>query len=311
MSLGMSTRSPSPSFGTSAPSGRSSPSFKPCPAPFLTSNPFESSRPLPRRLTSLQPARSKPYPGSAGTSRAPSPTLSTPSTGRSTPGGGSGPPKRPGAPHRSHSFCATTSNTTYALASATSGCNLSKDKRVLVAPPLERTVSSIGSRDNRLPPAHQMHRPVLPSLSSENTPGRPSSKSPMVTGRVRTGSASSEGILGEKCLNDQTASPTSLDQSSSTRLLPLPTIIVSSSTPPRPSLAVMPSLSYSSISPTTRSNSYLIQTPTTPHELLFGRPDEDEEGSEDADKTLVGSPTKRSWEKVEGVARDVEEMILG
>jgi len=48
-----------------------------------------------------------------------------------------------------------------ALASASASAHLTPDKRSLVAPPLERTISSIGSRGNHSPPGQQMVRPKV------------------------------------------------------------------------------------------------------------------------------------------------------
>lgn len=73
-------------------------------------------RPMPKRLLSLQP-RPSPYASSK--------------------------PQRPGSMKRAHSFCANTPNSTYALAS-TSTSYLTEDKKGLIAPKLERTLSSMG-----------------------------------------------------------------------------------------------------------------------------------------------------------------------
>jgi hypothetical protein len=133
--------------------------------------PPKMERPAPKRLLSLQQPSSRPHPYPISSS-----PLSSPGMGGGAGAlGGGGPPKRPGAPRRSHSFCGNGAATTYALASASSCSHLSSDKKHLVAPPLERTLSSIGSSGNFSPFSQQMSRPVpsssLSPLSPPTTPG--------------------------------------------------------------------------------------------------------------------------------------------
>ena len=130
--------------------------------------PTTTSRPLPKRLHTLQHTPSygplTPLPATPHGYSYPS-LLSSPTSPTSpTPAG------RPGAPKRSHSFCGDSSASTYALASASSASHLSEDKKVLVAPPLERTISSIGNRGNFSPPEQQMKRPFL--LDARSRPSR-------------------------------------------------------------------------------------------------------------------------------------------
>lgn len=116
---------------------------------YLTPPPM--TRPVPKRLLSLQ-NRPAPYSNPSSLSAA-SPT----------PASGSSQLKRPGGMKRSHSFCAASPNTPYALASTSSCSHLSADKQTLVAPPLERTLSSMGSRGN-----HSTDRMVRPVLSESH-----------------------------------------------------------------------------------------------------------------------------------------------
>ncbi|WVW80962.1 hypothetical protein I302_102953 [Kwoniella bestiolae CBS 10118] len=254
------TRSPSPSFGSQR---KKSYSPQPSPAPFLTPNPFDcpsasqgfsfhsnsstSSRPLPRRLLSLQsstPNTSRVSPYSIPSPISPISPISPASPSLPSK------PKRPTISHRSHSFCASTSNATYALASAPSSGHLSPDKRVLVAPPLERTLSSIGQKGNTSPPTQQMSRPVgmgMGMVDIENI------------NLQRTPTRNRAGVLTEKDVNYQ--SPQSPPQ--------IPTIYVHPSlTPPRPSLSTTQTDSSRSSS-FASSASTAILTPTTPHDLLF------------------------------------------
>lgn len=102
-----------------------------------------SSRPVPHRLHSLQTIHSHSTPST------PFGVQTTPTDYTYSLGSSSGPKcQRPGAPSRSHSFCGDSSASTYALASASAGGHLSTDKRILVAPPLERTISSLGLKGN-------------------------------------------------------------------------------------------------------------------------------------------------------------------
>lgn len=106
-------------------------------------HPNRSSRPVPHRLHSLQTIHSHSTPSP------PFGVQTTPTDYAYALGSSSGPKRqRPGAPSRSHSFCGDSSASTYALASASAGGHLSMDKRILVAPPLERTISSLGLRGN-------------------------------------------------------------------------------------------------------------------------------------------------------------------
>ncbi|WWC98710.1 hypothetical protein V866_005603 [Kwoniella sp. B9012] len=253
------TRSPSPSFG--ATQRKKSYSPQPSPAPFLTPNPFDNpqkpqgfsfassaSRPLPRRLLSLQSSSSSSSSSSQRVTPYSIPSPISPISPISSPSLPSK-PKRPTISHRSHSFCASSSNATYALASAPSSGHLSPDKRVLVAPPLERTLSSIGQKGNTSPPTQQMQRPLgmgmgIENISLQRTP-------------TRTNSSLRGGILSEKDVNSQ--SPPSI-----------PTIYVHPSlTPPRPSLSTRQQDESSRSSSFASSASTAILTPTTPHDLLF------------------------------------------
>ncbi|GFZ48224.1 hypothetical protein JCM24511_05972 [Saitozyma sp. JCM 24511] len=225
--------------------------------------PPKMERPAPKRLLSLQQPSSRPHPYPISSS-----PLSSPGMGGGGVLGGGGPPKRPGAPRRSHSFCGNGAATTYALASASSCSHLSSDKKHLVAPPLERTLSSIGSSGNFSPFSQQMSRPVpsssLSPLSPPTTPGLsplPPSSSPYQKGVP---------------LGDVSPLPSPL--------VDVPTILIHpSGTPPRPSLAVMRNHSYSNSS---RSSSY-TSGPRTPGTTLYGNPIEEEQvdkdGSEEQD----------------------------
>lgn len=125
----------------------------------------QPTRPIPKRLFTLQPESllsaiptvllTTPVDYTYPSSAFPSQPLSS-STSR-TP---ALPPSRPCAPKRSHSFCGDASTSNYALASANACAHLSADKRKLVAPPLERTLSSIGYQGNPGQPGQQMSRPI-------------------------------------------------------------------------------------------------------------------------------------------------------
>jgi len=108
-----------------------------------TVTPLTACRPVPTRDLSHQPQ----YPSQYQNTIRPSPYPD--------------PANRPSAPGRVHSFCGDSSTSTYALASASASAHLTPDKRSLVAPPLERTISSIGSRGNHSSPAQQMVRPKV------------------------------------------------------------------------------------------------------------------------------------------------------
>lgn len=140
-------RSSSPSLSSSRRLGY--PSSVPS-SPFPTPS-FERIVTHDRLLSSQTYVRISPYP-----SPSPSPP---PRTG----------PIRPGPPKRSHSFYATDPTSTYALASASSATHLSPDKRFIVAPPLERTLSSLGPVGDRTPPRQQNARPPgIYARESEN-----------------------------------------------------------------------------------------------------------------------------------------------
>ncbi|WVQ95523.1 hypothetical protein IAU59_002620 [Kwoniella sp. CBS 9459] len=331
----MMTRSPSPSF-TSRPSY----SPQPSPAPFLTPNPFEEiSRPLPKRLLSLQgPARPSPYaypfPSSAHSSSA-SPGISVSAhstlTSRPTLGGsvtpGVGPQRpglsRPGVPHRSHSFCASGSNTTYALASASAASNLSPNKKILVAPPLERTLSSIGSRGNCSPPSQQMQRPFpggdeLEDIENRNF-GQLGSHMQMQRTPTRARVGLGTSVLNEKDVNGQQQRLTPTQVHGLPSPPPVPTIMIhESTTPPRPSLSTMRNASNLSSRSSSFGDNDTIMTPTTPHDLLFGRIEENEhehdnqDGDEDRFENLLqpceikGGPSR----DVEHVAKEVQGMLI-
>ncbi|WRT70570.1 uncharacterized protein IL334_007568 [Kwoniella shivajii] len=290
------TRSPSPTFtsSSSSPSSYSRRSYSSSPAaspaPFLTPNPFDNtstfSRPLPRRLLSLQPTRPSPYPITSPISPLVSPispissaTILNPTSSGIGNGNGKGRPGlgkssgRPGISHRSHSFCASGNNSTYALASAPSK-HLSPDKKILVAPPLERTISSLGSRGNCSPPTQQMQRPFKGSSDFDDYPNK--IKGRTTPTRPRTPLGTIEGVLSEKDINQSTHNFTKQNNNQIPQSV-IPTIFVHpSTTPPRPSLSTMRNPSNDS----SRSSSYTIMTPTTPHDLLFGSIQEDEEDLE-------------------------------
>ena len=141
---------------TSHKSSSAMPAFLAPPQPHA--GPYPSRPALPRRLLSLQHT-------STIASAPTTPTNASPSypsrPGLSPMGLNAGGGKRPGAPRRAHSFCGDSSASTYALASANACAHLSSDKEVLVAPPLERTLSSMGSKGNQSPPSQQMKRPNL------------------------------------------------------------------------------------------------------------------------------------------------------
>ncbi|OCF45707.1 hypothetical protein I317_00610 [Kwoniella heveanensis CBS 569] len=332
----MMTRSPSPSF-----TSHRSYSPQPSPAPFLTPNPFEEiSRPLPKRLLSLQnPTRPSPYAypfPSPGLSPSPSSSSNSSPSSRPTLGGSVSPGpgvsrpslKRPGVPHRSHSFCASGNNTTFALASASASSNLSPDKTILVAPPLERTLSSIGSRGNCSPPSQQMQRPFPGGDEIEDIENRnlgevhqSSSQLQRTPTRARIGLGTINCILSEKDVNGQaTLTPSSANHLPSPP--PVPTIMIhESTTPPRPSLCTMRNSSNISSRSSSFGDNDTIMTPTTPHDLLFGRIEEnDEHEVDDNDKieTIVesrqakaGKSSPAASKDVEHVAREVQGMLLG
>ncbi|WVQ85873.1 hypothetical protein IAT38_008041 [Cryptococcus sp. DSM 104549] len=235
--------SPSPT-----PMSRRAYSPLPSPTPFLTP---PSERPIPRRLLSLQTSsRPQPYP---------SPSPSPPPIPSHAFGG----PKRPSAPRRSHSFCASGPNSTYALASASPAGHLTPDKRAIVAPPLERTLSSIGSRGNCSPTEQQMQRPLPDEGMGELDLTTP------------TKASFTREVLRQKDVNGgQHTTPTGPKTLPSPTPL-IPTITIEPSlTPPRPSLSTMRTPSNTS----SRSSSYTtVATPTTPRGMLFGRIDEGQE----------------------------------
>ncbi|WVF67962.1 hypothetical protein IAT40_002724 [Kwoniella sp. CBS 6097] len=285
----MMTRSPSPSL-----TSRRSYSPQPSPAPFLTPNPFEeTSRPLPKRLLSLQgPARPSPYAypfPSPSLASNPIPTVNASTSSNTSPAnrpslGGSVTPgaqrpglKRPGVPHRSHSFCASGNNTTFALASASASSNLSPDKKILVAPPLERTLSSIGSRGNCSPPSQQMQRPFPGGDDIEDIENRnfgPGQLSQMQRTPTRARIGLEATVLNEKDINGQAHDLPSPP--------PVPTIMIhESTTPPRPSLSTMRNASNVSSRSSSFGDNDTIMTPTTPHDLLFGRIEENEHEDEE------------------------------
>ncbi|WVQ70517.1 hypothetical protein IAR50_000036 [Cryptococcus sp. DSM 104548] len=226
------------------------------PTPSPTGSPFlipPSMRPAPHRRTIQRPSspRASPYPS-------PSP---------SPPGGARpGMVRRPGPPRRTHSFCATEQQT-FALASASSSSHLSPDKASIVAPPLERTLSSIGSKGNMSSPEQRMVRP-LPDLSEI------SEDEDMVTPKKARPLPSDTRILSEMDGNTQLGTPGS---SPTTLIAPdkVPTILVHPSlSPPRPSLAPLRTSSAcsnaSASSTSSRSSSFTIATPATPRGMLFG-----------------------------------------
>ncbi|CAD6569404.1 MAG: hypothetical protein TREMPRED_005217 [Tremellales sp. Tagirdzhanova-0007] len=159
------------------------------------------SRPQPTRHLSHQPLQSRP---------SPYPNHS---------------PRRPGGPQRAHSFCGNSSTSTYALASTCNSSHLTPDKRQLVAPPLERTLSSTGSRGNHSSPAQQMARPKI--VQMERYPSH--------------------------CPMRGQSPPQS----------PVPTIRIQSMTPPRPSISTLRSSSSTSTL-SSSSDTTLPSTPISP-----------------------------------------------
>ncbi|KAL7422643.1 hypothetical protein Q5752_001934 [Cryptotrichosporon argae] len=91
-------------------------------------------------------------------------------------------PRRPGPPLRSTSFCAPARGYTYALASGGTHANMSPEKKRLVAPALERTLSSLGVEGNPsgctfgiTPPTPPLSPAPLPAIFiSPTSPPRPS-----------------------------------------------------------------------------------------------------------------------------------------
>ncbi|KAK8850414.1 hypothetical protein IAR55_004332 [Kwoniella newhampshirensis] len=299
------TRSPSPTFS------RPSYSPLPSPAPFLTPPIYESSsawsstsrRRSPTNNTSTRPT---PYPSTSPNS----PTLPTPSspssiTGSASTARGVG-VQRPGAPRRAHSFCASGQNTTYALASACSSSHLSSDKKVLVAPPLERTLSSIGSRGNNSPPNQQMSRPGIGSsgiVASQSCTPTTKGRTAVTSSQVRDG----QSVLAEKDMNHQHQTP--LGIASNNKFPPshpaVPTILIHPSvTPPRPSLATIRTGSNAS----SRSSSYTVMTPMTPHCMLFGKIEEGE-GEEAQDESKAAYADKRG-SGLDSVMDGVEDLVI-
>ncbi|KAK6906755.1 hypothetical protein I203_100742 [Kwoniella mangroviensis CBS 8507] len=290
------SRSPSPSFD--ATQRKKSYSPQPSPAPFLTPNPFDNpqrpqefsfassaSRPLPRRLLSLQSSSSsssssssqRVIPYSIPSPISPISPISSPSLPSQ--------PKRPTISHRSHSFCASSSNSTYALASAPSSGHLSPDKRVLVAPPLERTLSSIGQKGNTSPPTQQMQRPLGMGMGIENINLQ---RTPT---RINSNSNLRGGVLSEKDVNAEYQSPPSI-----------PTIYIHPSlTPPRPSLSTRQQDESSRSSSFASSASTAILTPTTPHDLLFKNDRLAKDDREDDEEEVVQDEVQGDNDLTQGV----------
>ncbi|ORY35670.1 hypothetical protein BCR39DRAFT_555808 [Naematelia encephala] len=219
--------------------------------------PPSMERPAARRLYSLQPqTRHSPYPSPTS-----SPTFA---------------PKRPGAPKRAHSFCGDASSHTYALAATSSCTHLTPDKRALVAPPLERTLSSIGVRGNTSPPSQQMSRPALQRSSA-------SARQPQIE---------------EECtLPTPPASP-------------IPNILITSTTPPRPrptphQKSIAPSSSFiesAEINLPDRSTSFTLATPSTPSAAFFAPSDENR-------KETHGKAAEETGD-VDDVIQGVEELAV-
>ncbi|ODO10401.1 hypothetical protein I350_00996 [Cryptococcus amylolentus CBS 6273] len=264
-------RSPSPSM-------LSQRNTKPTPStagsPLLIPHPGRSA--LHRLTTQQRPSspRASPYPS-------PSPSPSPPGVSRP------GMSRRPGPPRRTHSFCATEQQT-FALASASTSSHLSPDKACIVAPPLERTLSSIGSKGNMSSPEQRMARPLpdLAEILEEDDMTTPK--------KARFGSSDGR-MLTEMNSNLQLNTP---GHSPVTILSPspvkVPTILVHPSlSPPRPSLAPLrtssASSSTSASTTSSHSSSYTIVTPASPRGMLFNVPvrerDLDEE-MEDVDGVL-------------------------
>ncbi|WWD20596.1 hypothetical protein CI109_105072 [Kwoniella shandongensis] len=305
------SRAPSPSFSR----GRRSPSPSNA-APFLSpqlhgpssgaDSLFTMIRPIPRRLLSLQNPSSRPVPYPSSTPSSPNLSPTDSSSGKSPTSSTASSNKRPGAPRRSHSFCASGQNTTFALASTSSSSHLSPDKKVLVAPPLERTLSSIGSKGNQSPPSQQMQRP-FPTLAGEEEGDRTPTKGRMTN-----------SVLGEKDVNYQTTpqrpTPQTKTHFNAHPSPPVvPTILIHPSlTPPRPSLATMRTASGSSASSRSSSYTTTVMTPMTPTGLVFGRiaeddTDETDEGEGSGSAMMLKSKREQG---VDIVMSGVEDLVI-
>ncbi|OXB39412.1 hypothetical protein LQV05_000735 [Cryptococcus neoformans] len=287
-------RSSSPSLSSSRRLGY--PSSIPS-SPFPTP-PFERIVTHDRLLSSQTYVRISPYP-----SLSPSPP---PRTG----------PIRPGPPKHSHSFYATDPTSTYALASASSATHLSSDKRFIVAPPLERTLSSLGPVGDRTPPRQQNARPPgIYARESEN----------IDTPKKNRGHLSSEAsVLREVKYNPQNvpSSPSPPIFASSPPVIPA-ILVHSTTTPPRPTLSIIQTNNPSN--PSSRSSSYTLNTPITPGGMLFGAIEEAEEdlddidGELDTDGDVDMTPSKSKSDRkfietegsMKGVAIEIKRLSLG
>lgn len=121
-----------------------------------------------KRHHTLHTVRTAPYPSPSPPMLSMNSTYAQTRSGPSSPtllGGGSAAAlRRPGAPRRAHSFCGDASTSTFALASASAAAHLSANKLTLVAPPLERSLSSMGGRI--VPGGMTMIRPGISPLAS-------------------------------------------------------------------------------------------------------------------------------------------------
>ncbi|KAE8541491.1 hypothetical protein D1P53_002852 [Cryptococcus gattii VGV] len=274
-------RSSSPSLSSSRrPSYPSSFPSSPFPTP-----PFERTVTCHRLLSSKTYVRTSPYP-----SPSPSPPPRTDAI-------------RPGPPKRTHSFCATDPTSTYALASTSSATHLSPDKRFIIAPPLERTLSSLGAVGDRTSPRQQMARPPgIYDREPEN----------METPKKNRNPPSSEGPV----LREVKRNPRSVPSSPSPPIFissppVIPAILVHpTNTPPRPTLSIIQTNTPSNSS--SRSSSYTLNTPITPGGMLFGVIEETEE---DLDMTPSKSKSDRKFMEIErsmkGVTSEINELSLG
>ncbi|ORX41182.1 hypothetical protein BD324DRAFT_648070 [Kockovaella imperatae] len=304
----------------------SAPMSSPCFGMTVSSSPvqhtFPSRPPLPRRLLSLQ--HSAPSTPKAASAYGLEPC--TPYTAMSAladpPSSGNRPglATRPGAPKRSHSFCGDTSKSTFALASANACGHLTPDKRELVAPPLERTLSSIGCKGNRSPPSQQMARPLNCAGPAMTTPPTPpdsppdffSATLPRIT--IHPGSPQRLSSPGSAGADSRPMRPGVSPHQSNLLGLSAPS---RPSRPVRPSLAPLRNHSGSSIhSASSRSSSYTLATPMTPRVLSMQIPEEDVFESRPAGKVemlRVGEhdlDDEQDMMEVDGMIGRVEDLTV-
>ncbi|KIR51493.1 hypothetical protein I315_05974 [Cryptococcus gattii Ru294] len=290
-------RSSSPSLSSSRrPSYPSSFPSSPFPTPS-----FERTVTCHRLLSPKTYVRTSPYP-----SPSPSPPPRTDAI-------------RPGPPKRTHSFCATDPTSTYALASTSSATHLSPDKRFIIAPPLERTLSSLGAVGDRTSPRQQMARPPgiydkepenMETLKKNRKP--PSSEGPVlreVKHNPRVSIRTPSGSLVDSHSQSVPSSPSPPIFISSPPVIPA-ILVHPTTTPPRPTLSIIQTNTPSNSS--SRSSSYTLNTPITPGGMLFGAIEETEE---DLDITPSKSKSDRKFMEIErsvkGVTSEINELSLG